>query len=120
MSDPRQLDQTQRMLDALLARTGTQTADFAVVKSALEAGRRDIVVELPWYPDGGTHQLILQALAGDRISVVNPLGHAGHAIGDELVDGGIVRQAEAGNIESVRLGDLEALFKQGLARALLP
>lgn len=119
MADDPQLDQTQRLLFALMNQKAEQTDRFADVQRTLEAGQSDVIVELPWYPDGGTHQLVLTRIAGDRVVFFNPLGHKGQAPGTTLSDGGLIRRVERDGTESAPLSALEDLFAQGKARALL-
>ena len=119
MSSEHQIDQTQRLLSALTGESAEQTTQFADVRGALQKGRNDVVVELPWYPDGGTHQIILTRLVQDRVVFLNPLGHQGHSTGTTLEDGGIRRRVEPDGSESASVADLEALFVAGRARALL-
>jgi len=120
MPQESQLDQTQRLLAAVMGTDAEQTGRFDDVRKAFGDGKSDVVVELPWYEDGSTHQLILTKLQGDRAYFINPLGHVGSKAGAVLQDGGLQRRVEEDNTESAAVSDLEKVFGDGKARALIP
>lgn len=120
MSKESQLDQTQRLLGAVMGSAGDQSGKFDDVKKAFGAGKIDIVIELPWYPDGSTHQLILTRLTDDHVYFINPLGHGDAKAGTALLDGSLPRRVEDDNTESATLADFEKLFRGGKAKALIP
>ena len=111
------LGQTAMLLNAVLGTTGEETRSVQAVFKALGEPGKQVVLELPWYADGGTHQLILRAREGDRVTFYNPL-KTGAGPGSELTDG-LKRRIEADGSESAALADIEALFRTGKARALI-
>ena len=113
-----QLDETAMLLAAVLGSTSEETSSFQAVFKALDQPGKRVVLELPWYADGGTHQLILKERQGNRVAFYNALGHAGKGPGDMLTDG-LKRRVEPDGTESAELSDLEALFRAGKARALI-
>lgn len=115
-----QLDQTQRLLVAVMGAKAKQSNKFEDVRKAFRAGKTDVVVEIPWYSDGGTHQLILTRLQDDRVYFINPLGHGEALAGATLSDGGLARRVEGDSTESATIGELESVFGAGQARALIP
>ncbi len=119
MGEPSELDRTGRLLEAVMGGHADRTESFAEVKAALEAGRMEVVVELPWYPDGGTHQIVLTQLEGERIRCFNPMGHKGRSVGEILMDGPLRRRVENDGAESFLVADLEERFAAGKAAALL-
>jgi len=120
MSKESQLDQTQRLLSAVMGKEAEQSSKFEDVRQAFGAGKNDIVIELPWYEDGGTHQLILTRLQADRTYFINPLGHGSAKAGTVLQDGGLARRVEEDNTESAATSEVEKLFASGKVRALIP
>ena len=112
-----QLGQTAGLLAAVLGATGEETRSVQAVFKALGQPGKQVVLELPWYADGGTHQLVLRAREGDRVTFYNPLGHSAGP-GAELTDG-LRRRVEPDGSESAALSDIEALFRAGKARALI-
>lgn len=112
-----QLGLTAGLLSAVLGGTSEETRSVQAVFKALGQPGKQVVLELPWYPDGGTHQLVLRAREGDRVTFYNALGHAGGP-GTELTDG-LRRRVEPDGSESAALADIEALFRAGTARALI-
>ena len=120
MPQESQLDQTQRLLAAVMGTDARQSDSFDDVRKAFAEGKPDVVVELPWYEDGSTHQLILTRLQGDRVYFINPLGHGDARAGTVLQDGGLGRRVEEDNTESSTVSDFEKLFGAGKARALIP
>lgn len=112
-----QLGQTAGLLSAVLGSTSEETRSVQAVFKALGQPGKQVVLELPWYADGGTHQLVLRAREGDRVTFYNPLGHSGGP-GAELTDG-LRRRVEPDGSESATLADIEALFRAGTARALI-
>ncbi len=120
MPQESQLDQTQRLLAAVMGTDAEQSSRFDDVRKAFSEGKSDVVIELTWYPDGGTHQLILTKLQGDRVYFINPLGHGASKAGTVLQDGGLPRQVEEDNTESAAVADLEKLFGSSKAKALIP
>lgn len=112
-----QLRQTADLLSAVLGSTSEETRSVQAVFKALGQPGKQVVLELPWYADGGTHQLVLRAREGDRVTFYNPLGHAAGP-GVELTDG-LRRRIEPDGTESATLADIEALFRAGSARALI-
>ena len=119
MGDPSELDRTGKLLEAMMGGHADRTESFDAVRAALAAGRADVVVELSWYPDGGTHQIVLTQLDGDRIRCFNPAGHKGRSAGEILVDGPFRRRVEQDGSESFLVAELEARFASGKAAALL-
>lgn len=119
MGDHSELDRTGKLLEALMGDRAGRTESFAEVQAVLAAGRTDVVVELPWYPDGGTHLIVLTHLEGDRIRCFNPLGHAGRSAGEILSDGPFRRRVEKDGSQSFLAADLEERFAAGEAAALL-
>jgi len=115
-----QLDQTQRLLAAVMGTSAEQSSRFDDVRKAFGDGKTDVVIELPWYEDGSTHQLILTRVTGDRVFFINPLGHGSAKAGSDLQDGGLRRRVEEDNTESAAVADVEKLFGAGKARALIP
>lgn len=115
----RQLGSTQALLKAVMGKKTQRVREFEPVKLALQQGKTDIVVEMPWYPDGGTHQLILQYEKNGRVYFMNPLGHGKFPVGTEISEGQ-PRRVEAGGLESMALTHLERLFKEGKCQAALP
>lgn len=113
-----QLAQTAMLLGAVMGATSEETRSVQAVFKALGQPGKQVVLELPWYADGGTHQLVLKARAGDRVTFYNALGHKGGP-GDELADGGLKRRIEPDGSESAALTDVEALFRGGKAKALI-
>jgi hypothetical protein len=112
-----QLAQTAGLLSAVLGAAAEETRSVQAVFKALGQPGKQVILELPWYPDGGTHQLVLRAREGDRVTFYNPLGHQGGP-GTELTDG-LRRRVEPDGTESAALADVEALFRGGKARALI-
>ena len=112
-----QLGQTASLLAAVMGATGEETRSVQAVFKALGQPGKQVILELPWYADGGTHQLVLRAREGDRVTFYNPLGHKGGP-GTELADG-LRRRVEPDGSESATLADIEALFRAGKARALI-
>src|SRR5665647_855839 len=84
---PTLLEQTARLMDAVFAEPSQETNSLQSVFKALDRPNSRVVIELPWYKDGGTHQIVLKARDGNRVSFYNPLGHGSKAAGTELVDG---------------------------------
>jgi hypothetical protein len=115
----RQLDSTQALLKAVMGKKTQRVNQFEQVVAAFQKGQTDIVVELPWYPDGGTHQIILQRIQNSRAFFINPLGHGKLPVGAELTDGQ-PRRVEAGGLESMPVASLERLFKEGKTQAAIP
>ncbi len=111
------LGQTAGLLSAVLGTTSEETRSVQAVFKALGQPGKQVVLELPWYADGGTHQLVLRAREGDRVTFYNPLGHNAGP-GAELTDG-LRRRVEPDGSESAALTDIEALFRAGTARALI-
>lgn len=111
------LGQTAGLLSAVLGAAGEETRSVQAVFKALGQPGKQVILELPWYADGGTHQLVLRAREGDRVTFYNPLGHQGGP-GAELTDG-LRRRVEPDGSESAALTDIEALFRAGKARALI-
>lgn len=120
MPQESQLDQTQRLLAAVMGTEAEQSSRFDDVRKAFSEGKSDVVIELPWYEDGSTHQLILTKLQADRVYFINPLGHGNAKAGTVLQDGGLGRRVEEDNSESAAIADLEKLFGTGKVRALIP
>lgn len=120
MPQESQLDQTQRLLAAVMGTDAEQSSRFDDVRKAFSEGKSDVVIELPWYEDGSTHQLILTKLLSDRVVFINPLGHGNSKAGTVLSDGGLTRRVEEDNTESAAISDVEKLFGAGKARALIP
>lgn len=120
MPQESQLDQTQRLLAAVMGTQAEQSSRFEDVRKAFSEGKSDVVIELPWYEDGGTHQLILTRMQADRVYFINPLGHGNARAGTMLHDGGLGRRVEEDNTESAAVADLERLFGTGKVRALIP
>lgn len=115
----RQLESTQALLKAVMGKKTQRVRDFEPVKLALQQGKTDIVLELSWYPDGGTHQLILQNVKNGRAYFMNPLGHGKLPVGSELTDGQ-PRRIEGDGLESMPLTQLERLFQEGKCQAAIP
>ena len=112
------LDQTAKLMSAVFAEPSQETNSLQSIFRALERPNSRVVIELPWYKDGGSHQLVLKARDGNRVVFFNPLGHGAKAAGTELLDG-LRRRIEPDGSESCELADLEALFRAGRARALI-
>jgi len=106
------------LLNAVMGASSEETRSVQAVFKALGEKNKQVVLELPWYADGGTHQLVLKARAGDRVTFYNALGHKGGP-GDELTDGGLKRRIEPDGSESAALADIEGVFRAGQARALI-
>lgn len=114
----RQLKKTQLLIGAILGVDRMRSKNFKKVLKALSDGMTDIVVEVPWYEDGGFHQILLQHRQGDRIYFINP-AHSKKPVGASL-KGKLPRRIEENGLESVLVSDLEDLFKSEGAGALLP
>jgi hypothetical protein len=106
------------LLNAVLGATSEETRSVLAVFKALGDENKQVVLELPWYADGGTHQLVLKARTGNRVTFYNAIGHKGGP-GDELTDGGLKRRIEPDGSESAALADIEGVFRAGQARALI-
>ncbi|MGE5706845.1 MAG: hypothetical protein ACM3YO_00795 [Bacteroidota bacterium] len=115
----RQIDLTQKLFGAVLGKKSETVQEWKPLKEAFKRGVEDIVVELPWYPDGGTHQIILQKLENGRVYFINPLGHGNLPAGTELADAQPRRIEEAG-LESMPATQLEKLFNEGKCSAMIP
>ncbi|HEY9766805.1 MAG TPA: hypothetical protein V6C82_10580 [Chroococcales cyanobacterium] len=118
MTEAKQIDQTKKLYEAVLGKKSEKSEDWGAVKKAFERGVSDVVVELPWYPDGGSHQIVLQKIANNRVFFINPLGHGQLPIGTELADGQPRRIEEAG-LESMPTSALEKLFGEGKCSAMI-
>ncbi|MDB5098068.1 MAG: hypothetical protein JWM80_2489 [Cyanobacteria bacterium RYN_339] len=112
------LDETAALMAAVFAEPSQVTNSLQAVFKALEKPNSKVVVELPWYKDGGKHQLVLKAREGNRVVFYNPLGHGSQKAGTEITQA-LKRRVEADGTESCELGELEALFRAGKARALI-
>lgn len=66
-------DAVQQLWAAVLGEDRRQTGSFEEVLAALDAGG-DPLVELPWYPDGSTHQIVLKERMGDEVRFYDPDG----------------------------------------------
>lgn len=111
----RQLKRTHALMEALLGTPKKGSKHFSKVIAALNAGATDIPVEIPWYDDGGFHQILLQRLVGDRVYFLNPLPRKG-----TTSLGKLPRRPEPDGLESALLMDLEQVFNLGNGTALLP
>lgn len=114
----RQLKKTQLLMGAILGVDRMRSKNFKKVLKALTDGMTDIVMEVPWYEDGGFHQILLQHRQGDRVYFINP-AQTKNPVGTSL-KGKLPRRIEANGLESALVSDLESLFKSENAGALLP
>lgn len=118
------IEQTGALLQALFLQPTRMTQSLADVLKAIEAGKTNIVVELPWAemrPEGHyeRHQVILLRIAHGRAYFDNPLKTAalpGSEIGG--VGKGPLRRLEANGEESMDLAFFITLFENG-GKALL-
>lgn len=115
----RQIRKTRSLMEAVLGSPRKLTKDYSKVLEALNAGATNVAVELPWYEDGGTHQILLQHVEGERAFFINPAREPDLAPGTVLNDH-LPRRVEASGLESTKLKNLEKLFERGKAVALLP
>jgi hypothetical protein len=120
MANPQdsQLEQTAALMAAVFAAPSQVTTSLQAVFKALERPDGKVVVELPWYKDGGTHQLVLKERQGNRVVFYNPAGHGKQPAGTVITQA-LKRRVEPDGTESCELADLEALFRAGKARALI-
>ncbi|MNX71932.1 hypothetical protein D3C86_1032610 [compost metagenome] len=107
------LAQTQRLAMAVLNAPARAVSGFGDVLKALKNGKHRVVIEVPWYADGGTHQLILSRIAGDRIHFYNTARASGR------LKQTLARRKEADGTESARIDDLRQLFESARCGALL-
>lgn len=107
------LAQTRRLALAVLKATPKRATSFAAVEKALSDGKHRVVVEVPWYADSGTHQLILTRIEGDRIHFYNPAPSIGS------FKQTLARRKEPDGTESAKLDDLRQLFDSVKGEALI-
>ncbi|MBO9539864.1 hypothetical protein J7643_04630 [bacterium] len=107
------LAQTQRLAMAVLKAPIKPATRFSDVLKALKDGKHRVVIEVPWYTDGCTHQLILSRIAGDRIHFLNTAKSSGR------LKQTLPRRKEADGTESARIDDLRQLFESARCGALL-
>lgn len=115
----RQIRKTRSLMEAVLGAPRKMTKDLSKVLEALAAGKTDVPVEIPWYEDGGTHQILLQHVADERVFFINPARQPDLAPGT-ILNENFPRRVETGGLESTKLKNLEKLFERGKAVALLP
>lgn len=113
-----QLSQTAKLMQAVFNEQTQESTSLQTVFKALERANTRIVIELPWYKDGGRHQLVIKGRSGSRLVFYNPLGHGSKPAGTELTDG-LKRRVEADGTESAEMSEIELLFRLGKAKALI-
>lgn len=115
---PSPMTQTRILSEAILEGKPQRLTRLDAVLQALARPGRVVVVEVPWYPDGGTHLLRLQRLRGDRLFFLSPPRDPRFA--PRAKPGrGLPRRLEADGTESARLDDFRRLFVTGKGEALV-
>ncbi|MNX47160.1 hypothetical protein D3C86_777110 [compost metagenome] len=119
------LTQTRRMLENLTGASMDETRDWAAVLSVLEAGKGDVILELPWqHPDSPPerHEVVLKHLSQDRVVYYNSRSPRSLVVGTLLPSNATLpeRRVEGTGLESMPLADLQRLFQIGVGAALLP
>lgn len=113
----RQLKKTQQLGQMALGLKGKPTKRFADALAAVGTAT-EVVVEIPWYPDGGYHQIMLQKRVGDRVYFINTAGDRNATPGTDL-EGTLARRVEEEGLESALISDLQTLFESGKGTALI-
>lgn len=121
----RLIDQTQRMLADMLGSPLRESRSWDDVVAALEAGGKDVIVEVLWEQDGydpAPHELVLKELADYRVVYYNPTSPTDQAVGTRLPGNLTVpeRVVEGPGLESMPANSLRDLFVKGQGKALLP
>jgi hypothetical protein len=119
------LEETRHLLTATLGQAGRATEKWEDVSQALQAGKTDIVLSLPWEHPGEApqrHQIVLSRREGDRLVYYNPKGHAKLPVGATLPGNKTVpeRRVEGTGLESLPEFVIRDLFIKGAGAALIP
>lgn len=115
---PSPMMQSRILSEAILEAKPQRLEHLDAVLQALDQPGRVVVVEVPWYPDGGTHLLRLKRVKGDRLFFLSAPRDPRYAPGTKLGQG-LPRRLEVDGTESATLHDFGRLFMSGKGEALV-